>query len=179
MAEKRKINAHDFIHDIKSGMTDTDLMIKYNLSSRMLQNLFRKLLNAKAISPADIYERSPFEETTIDVATISYSLEGYTVATTSIYDVTQPEIVGSVTNCSEKELRVEGIEAGFAELKNFIITSGKAAKIEPIFLKAKCRWCRLEEFSGEHVALFEIVSIWPEHLKELRKLIRAFARRRE
>jgi len=178
MTTKRKINGQAFINDIRSGMTDTELMLKYNLSSRMLQSIFRTLLNTKAITPAEIYERTPFEEPTIDVSTLSYSLEGYTMQTTSIYDVTQPEKIGRVTAVTEKELRTEGLEAGFAESKTFVLLSGKAAKIEPIFLKAKCRWCQKDEVSGDDVAMFEIVSIAPEHMKELRKLVRAFARRR-
>lgn len=177
MRAKRKINGQAFINDIRAGMTDTELMLKYKLSSRMLQSLFRTLLNTKAITPAEVYERTPFEETTIDVATLSYSLEGYTMQTTSVYDVTQPEKIGHVVSLNEKELRTEGLEAGFAETKTFILLSGKAAKIEPIFLKAKCLWCKKDEATGSYGAMFEIVSIAPEHRKELRKLIRAFARR--
>jgi hypothetical protein len=78
---------------------------------------------------------------------------------------------------TEKELRTEGIEAGFAETRTFILLSGKAAKIEPIFLRAKCRWCQKDEATGDYAARFEIVSMTPEHMKELRKLIRAFARK--
>lgn len=44
MTEKRKINGQAFINDIRSGMSDTELMLKYKLSSRMLQSLFRTLL---------------------------------------------------------------------------------------------------------------------------------------
>jgi hypothetical protein len=177
MTERRKINGQAFINDIRSGMSDTELMLKYKLSSRMLQSLFRTLLNTKAITPAEIYERIPFEETTIDVSTLSFSLEGYTMQTTSIYDVTQPERIGRVTALNEKEFRTEGIEAGFAETKTFILLSGKAAKIEPIFLRAKCRWCHKDEATGTHGAMFEITSIAPEHERELRKLARAFARK--
>jgi hypothetical protein len=173
---KRKINGQAFINDIRAGMTDTELMLQYNLSSRMLQSLFRTLLNTKAITPAEIYERSPFEDTTIDVNTLSYSLEGYTIQTTSIYDVTQPEKIGHVTTLSERELRTEGITADFAQTKTFVLLSGKAAKIDPIFLKAKCRWCQKDEVTGDDVALFEIVHISQEHSRELRKLVRAFSR---
>ena len=127
MTGRRKINGQAFINDIRSGMNDTELMLKYHLSSRMLQSLFRTLLNTKAITPAEIYERTPFEETTIDVSTLSLSLEGYTIQTTSIYDVTQPEKIGRVTALNEKEFRTEGIEAGFAQTKAFILLPGKAA----------------------------------------------------
>ncbi|MFH1116357.1 MAG: hypothetical protein V1792_20785 [Pseudomonadota bacterium] len=176
MPPKRKINGQAFINDIRAGMSDTELMLKYKLSSRMLQSLFRTLLNTKAITPAEIYERTPFEDTTIDVNTLSYSFEGYTIQTTSIYDVTQPEKIGHVTSITERELRTEGIAADFAETKTFILLSGKAAKINPIFLRAKCRWCRRDEVTGDDVAMFEIVSIGQEHAKELKKLIRAFSR---
>lgn len=177
MPAKRKIDGQEFINDIRAGMSDTELMEKYALSSRMLESLFRRLLNAKLVNPAEIYERSPYEETTIDVASISYSLEGYTMSTTTIYDVTEPQVLGTVTELVDDTIRTRGIEAGFSETKTFIIYSGKAAKIEPVFLKAKCRWCREEDVSGTVEAEFEITHIDDEHARELKKLKRAFARK--
>lgn len=175
MSPKRRINGRDFVRDLRAGLSDGELMEKYDLSSRMLQSVFRKLINARAITPADIYERSPFDETTVDVDTISYSLTGYTAMSAHVYEVSTPEILGQVLDLTEKELKTGGIEAGFAQVMTFIVLAGKAAKIEPIYVRAKCKWCNHDETTGEAVAGFEIVEISEEHKKELRKLIRAFA----
>jgi hypothetical protein len=49
MATKRTINANEIVKDIRSRMTDDQLMAKYSLSARGLERVFRKLLEAKLI----------------------------------------------------------------------------------------------------------------------------------
>ena len=54
---KPVIDAKEVLDDIRSGMTDVDLMNKYNLSSLGLQSLFKKLTQAgviKEISPKEL-----------------------------------------------------------------------------------------------------------------------------
>jgi hypothetical protein len=58
MANARKsISAKEVSADIKSGMTDEQLMKKYGLSQKGVEALFQKLLNAGVISQAQIAER--------------------------------------------------------------------------------------------------------------------------
>jgi hypothetical protein len=175
MSPKRQVNGQEIVNDLHAGLSDTELMQKYRLSSRGLQSVFRKLLNAKAVTPADIYERSPFDDTTVDVDSISQSIIGYTALSASVYDVRNPEILGSVLDLTEQVMESRGIEAGFNETRTFIVLVGRAAKIEPILLKAKCRWCEREETTGQYRAGFDILSISPEGMKDLKKLIRALA----
>jgi hypothetical protein len=40
---KQRVSASQVLNDIRDGMDDSDLMAKYNLSSRALENLFRTL----------------------------------------------------------------------------------------------------------------------------------------
>lgn len=175
MSPKRQINGEQFVADLRAGMSDTELMEKHQLSSRMLQKIFRKLLNAKVISPAEIYDRTPFDDTTVDVDTISASLSGYTALATSVYEVSKPEILGTLLDVTEKELVTLGIDASFSETKQFVILAAKGSKIEPIILKAKCRWIKEDPNVGLHKAGFEISFMSAEHVKDLKKLIRAFA----
>lgn len=66
MEAKRKIRARDIVNDIRSHMTDAELMAKYNLSARGLQSVFVKLLNAKAITRTEIdWRPSAYDDTMV------------------------------------------------------------------------------------------------------------------
>ncbi|MFH0824448.1 MAG: hypothetical protein V2B18_16970, partial [Pseudomonadota bacterium] len=55
------------VRDLKMGMSDADLMQKYNLSAKGLQSLFGKLVRAKLITQTELQKRMPFAVTTVDV----------------------------------------------------------------------------------------------------------------
>jgi hypothetical protein len=56
--DRPKIGAREAVKDIKSGMTDTDLMEKYSLTSRGLESLFRKLVEAKLLEESFLLDRT-------------------------------------------------------------------------------------------------------------------------
>ncbi len=67
IVEKKKISAKDALADIRSGMTDADLMSKYLLSNTGLQSLFDKLVTAGYIDLAEILARTPTFLGTVDI----------------------------------------------------------------------------------------------------------------
>ena len=54
---KIKINAREVVTDIKTGMDDDGIMIKYDLSPRQLQRLFRKIIGAGYLSASELAAR--------------------------------------------------------------------------------------------------------------------------
>lgn len=54
LAPKRVISAQEVVADIKSGMSELDLMKKYQLSSRGILGLFDKLISANLLDRADL-----------------------------------------------------------------------------------------------------------------------------
>ncbi len=52
-----KINASQFLDDIRSGMDDDTLMAKYNLIPRNLQTAFRKVIEKGLITPLELCNR--------------------------------------------------------------------------------------------------------------------------
>jgi hypothetical protein len=64
METKRTIKAKDIVKDIRSGMTDSQLMNKHGLSSKGLQSIFKKLINANAMKVQEIFNRAPAVATT-------------------------------------------------------------------------------------------------------------------
>ena len=51
------VSAHDVVRDLRSGMDDEALMIKYRLSFRQLQRLFRKIITGGFIAPMELAQR--------------------------------------------------------------------------------------------------------------------------
>ena len=64
---KVKIDAKQALTDIRSGMTDFALMDKYKLSSTGLQSLLKKLVDAGILKQAEIDERMPLSQKTVDI----------------------------------------------------------------------------------------------------------------
>jgi uncharacterized protein (DUF433 family) len=56
---KRKISVDVAIKDVRSGMSDAELMEKYRLSAKGLQSLCRKLLSAGLIGLEELDQRMP------------------------------------------------------------------------------------------------------------------------
>jgi hypothetical protein len=54
---KAKINAREVVQDIKSGMTDPELMQKYSLTPKGLESLFSKLVQAKILEQSFVEVR--------------------------------------------------------------------------------------------------------------------------
>jgi hypothetical protein len=57
MKQKISISAQEVLNDLKSGLDDQGFMIKYEISYRQLQRLFRKMIQAGYISPLELAER--------------------------------------------------------------------------------------------------------------------------
>jgi hypothetical protein len=68
IVEKKKIRAKNAVADIRSGMSDADLMSKYALSNTGLQSLFDKLVTAGYIDLVEILERAPLFLGTVDIS---------------------------------------------------------------------------------------------------------------
>jgi predicted RNA-binding Zn-ribbon protein involved in translation (DUF1610 family)/uncharacterized protein (DUF433 family) len=61
------IKAGEALKDIRLGMSDSDLMDKYRLSAKGLQNLFDQLVKAGAIGQSELDRRFSSKEETVDL----------------------------------------------------------------------------------------------------------------
>ncbi len=64
---KRTINAKQAVRDIRLGLSDSEMMEKYELSSRGLQSLFEKLIEEGLVDSRDVEERVPLHSRTVAV----------------------------------------------------------------------------------------------------------------
>lgn len=68
MAQKKTVSAKQVLADIRSGMSDDQLIQKYGISAQGLQSLFAKLLKAGYMTQAELDQRSTAFAQTVDLA---------------------------------------------------------------------------------------------------------------
>jgi len=170
---KRTIKAGDIIRDIRSGNTVSQLLAKYGFSLKTLRIVFRKLLNAGAMTKEELNSQKALYSDAVDLKGVRKLVRTITTLPLRIYDSGNPFATGYVRDISEKGVCIEGVEAAVGEVKNFIVRSGAFGAGHTFVFEGKCRWVNKEEPSGKRcVAGFEITSISSLDSAELRKLIR-------
>lgn len=172
MSAKRIIEARDIVKDIRSGMSDAELMQKYGLSVKGLQSAFQKLVDNRILSVEEVYgQRSSSHDTVIINDMRSLPRHFLTVAV-AIYEADRPEIRGKLRDVTERGLGITGIEARIGEIKTLVIPCRELLDVDHIWLEAECRWTDPKESSDEWSAGFQITKISKEGLAHLRDLVR-------
>jgi hypothetical protein len=166
---KREIIAKDFVNDLRSGMNDSELRGKYNLSAQGLQSAFKKLLEVKAVRTSEVFGRVSLEDDTVAIATTRLLPRDELEFPFPIYlcEGTRPTVKGVIKDITEKGLKLSGIEAKLDEVKTFAIPSDKFSQVDPFAFRAICRWVDEDGCTG-----FQIVQISERGTGELQKLIR-------
>ncbi len=62
---KRKIKAKPFVRGLRNGMSDKELMEKYNLSESQFHKVLHKLVDAGAIDEMELFMRTSLSDSTI------------------------------------------------------------------------------------------------------------------
>jgi hypothetical protein len=153
---KRQVKGKDVIKDLRSGMADWELQVKYRLSPRELRTVFRNLVDRNAITHTELYENSSFYRE----ATDGFKERKHCRADLPVYvPVTDlgTLAVGVLRDISETGFRVAGMEASVGQIKTVEIPVNMFIPAEPLLISAKCKWV---ETKGRHrvytVAGFEI-----------------------
>ncbi len=68
LVTKRMIRAKEIAKDVHAGMGDTPLMEKYSISTKQLNDLLRKLLDANLITDMQLYERTSLSDSQVTKA---------------------------------------------------------------------------------------------------------------
>lgn len=64
----RKISARQIRGDIRLGLNDIELMNKYDLTSKQLEDILRQLVEVGVITHMELFERTRLSETQITKA---------------------------------------------------------------------------------------------------------------
>jgi len=169
----QRMSEEDLVEDIRSGMTDSDLLKKYALSSDGLRRIFQTLIEAKAITAEELYGISPSAHDTVLIENMRELPRHYLAIAVDIYESVHPESRGLLSNITEKGMAITGMAARIGETKILVIPSGDFIEADSIALEARCQWAEEERDTGEGLAGFQITRISEKCLDDLRRLIQS------
>ena len=175
MSLRKQIRVSEIVNDIRVGVSDSEMMDKYKLSSNGLASVFKKLLEAKAISSFLFVQWSALFCESPEVKNIRVFPRGSLKFRLPIYEAGHSEMRGEVLNVSVGGLAVRDLEAQVNDTRSFLIP----IKGAPVLFKAKCRWIRQEPVHGATVSGFDVVKVVKGNWDNLLELIQAENLRRQ
>ena len=168
---KRKISQPDIVHDIHSGMTEAQLMEKYDLSSWGIRNVLSKLLNLGAITWEEMAILSLNGDDSVTLRDMRQYQRRYPLVSVIVYEQIKPMVKGRVCDISEKGLGVIGIPSEVDDLKTLTVAPDELRVFEPFTLQASCRWFRQGDLDINCTAGFAITHIGEPSLEPFRDLL--------
>lgn len=167
---KLVINIHQIAEDIRSGLTETQLMQKYHLSPRGLGWVSMTLVTSGTIALQEIYDNlnTSYEDLVPDKLrqTRRYPISFNCTA----YEPDNPGVVGKVRDISENGLGIMGLKADMGDAKTLIIPGDEFGEFTSFTFDSTCRWITKDP-NGVFVAGFEISHISIRNLKEFELLL--------
>jgi PilZ domain len=172
MEKRRKINGKDVINDLRSGMADWQLQVKYKISTKSLRTIFRRLVKSNAISHSELYESSSlYRERTDHLRARKHPRADLDVYV-PIYDIVDSAI-GVLRDISESGLRVAGVNASVGQAKTFQIPVDMLIEAPPLLIMAECKWVEIKRKNREYsIAGFQIVDLPEKDCKILKDFIK-------
>lgn len=180
---KRTILVGELVNDIRGGMTDAELMRKYDLALEGLQRVFKQLLDFRAMREEEIYGRLPAYADEVIIGAPEAVLENlredprYHVDTAiCVYDARKSEVKGALRDIHLRGMGVRGFRAAVDETSTFVVAPEAPLGVEPFMFEAQCRWTGRER-GGELCAGFRITKISEENQEKLERLIEILSAR--
>ncbi|MBI5572306.1 MAG: PilZ domain-containing protein [Desulfomonile tiedjei] len=168
----RRIDAQDFVTDVRGGMTGYQLMEKYELSSKGFQSTLRNLVATAALDLKGMPEELSLRHDA-ELPENIRGIERYHLDfDLPILETNRPENTGKVRDISQNGLGVVDLLATAGEMKHLRIFHEKFVLIKPFEFEAECRWSRNASGSAPFAAGFKITGISDGDSQEMRKLIR-------
>lgn len=178
MPKTRVVKAQDIVKDIRKRLNNEELKAKYTLTSNSLQAVLLQLVEIKAVTRAEIFDRIARsepngEDDEVKVESLRRLPRHVALFPVPIYDAKNPKLSGMLRDLNEKGVGVIGIETTVGEERTFAILGDEfvAVEFDTFTFKAVCRWVRIEDQDGPYTSGFEITAIEEKDLKELRKLV--------
>jgi len=171
MTERKTIKAKEIVADIRSGMSDQQLMSKYELSAEGLASVFNRLQESGTVKSSELLGRSFSHDDTANLGDLRKRPRHYFVLPLVIREAGDPRNTGEILDASEKGVAVKGMKARPGQTHRLVIDAWNVDGIRTLSFEAVCRWNRRDDH-GSHLAGFEITKISASDLTELRKLIR-------
>lgn len=168
---KKRVSVKAFLDDIRSGAQDAELMAKYDLPPQGLFELFKKLLDSKAISHSQLYKSSALYRERVDKVNQRRTPRAGLSVSLPIYDVSSSNF-GVVRDISEAGFRIAGIKSDVGEIKTFQLPIDTLMNASPPLFIARCRWVAEKGDKRKYwVAGFELIDLSESDRNILRNFI--------
>lgn len=167
---RRRIDIEEISQDVRSGLGDVPIMEKYHLDPGEYRWLLEKLKEFDAIDSEDFHNRMLARQSEMDAVQKRAIPRNYLLYNIAVYDATNLNLRGVVTDLTKEGLQVLGINAQVGETRSFLIRTDLFPSTTSFGFDALCRWTRTDRVSGEPSAGFEITSISRPALRELSKI---------
>jgi len=169
--QKRRIGTREIVSDIRSGLTDVELMEKYKLSSRGLQKVFKKLVDAGALLEHELYDRDFTYRDSATLRKIRASIRSLPILSIRVYDEANPRVRGKIRDLSEDGVGVLGLTGTVGEVTTLVFMPDEALEIAEFSVQTICRWFKPGEPGAMSSAGFEITHISQASFSELQKIL--------
>jgi hypothetical protein len=172
MKPKKQISAREITEAMHSGTSDQDLMLKYKLTSRGLQSVFKKLLAARLISENELRERMPSFVDTAELIQSRTTPRHYPLIRLPIFDLDDLSMDHYyVRDLSEKGVQIAGMSIEVGAKKTFVVQIDDFADFLPFHFGAVCKWNKPATDDAPKISGFSIEHISEDCLEELRKVL--------
>ncbi|MBI4964726.1 MAG: hypothetical protein HY913_15715 [Desulfomonile tiedjei] len=157
--EKKRVNVRAITEDILEGMTESQIMEKYGLSSRGLQSTFWKLAHSGILTWDELLGIYPNLDDSITLRGIRDAMRSYPILTIEVFEENNPQNAGQIIDVSNRGFGARGLLARVEEVKTLMLVPSEIMDINPIRVQAVCRWFRPNQSEGGLSAGFEIADI--------------------
>ncbi|MCA1961649.1 MAG: hypothetical protein LDL33_12740 [Desulfomonile sp.] len=171
MLSRPPIRARDFVKDIRSGMSDAELLTKYDLSCAGLAKVLELLVERKVLSRIELDNRPNAEESIPDVIDFRETERIKPAYDIPVYDVQAPHAQGTLLDLSTKGVQISGIPSAVGETRSFRV-GAEFGEFASFTFQAQCQW--VEKEGGARAPLragYQITSISYDAFRHLQQLI--------
>ncbi len=167
MKTKRKLMAGAFVDHIRAGLSNDELMDEYDLSPKLLQRAFVKLVQRGDLYPMDLVGRITPPEHIPITRERRRNQRQYPACCVYVHEKGQQTNRGVVFDISETGLRVKGMSAAVDAVKTLVIEADDLDVFESFAFQATCRWVEALAQRAEYSAGFEITDISERDYEQL------------
>jgi uncharacterized protein (DUF433 family) len=169
--EKTKVGASAIVRDIQAGLSQTELMGKHRLSFRGLQSALWKLVQAGALTWAEVLNAFPDADTSVAPHRKRQRTRSYPILSVRAYEEANPSNKGKVKDLSERGIGVSGIITEVAQYKALVVVPDGCMNLKPFKVQGECRWFCASVGFQPCAAGFEITAMDVHGLERLQELV--------
>ncbi len=166
----RRLNIAKVLADVQNGMSQADLMNKYDLSEEMLRQVSKKLLDARGKRTASDGPETVIEERPEFLATREF-LRHEVDFEVPVYEAGRPDVHGAVRDVSEEGVGVAGIDADVGEVKTLVVLGDEFGEFSSFEFEGCCRWRFADPRGGPCLTAFAITNISERDFEQLQRLV--------